>query len=437
MAVAGNYLFVAGPPGLIGIDTRTGARLPWQVPNWVRRILATDSALYAVPYESEAAGHVFKIDPRNGHVLPWGPVTTAYPVGALGTAGPWLLVALGTTQTAGSVLLAVDQTTGEVAAEAPRSVVATIDFHPPRPSFSALINPPHWAPASAGLAASPQGILLSSNGAVIGLQTTGARIPWSVVMDGPAPTLYADDRVIVVGGGFATAGGVVSPGVAIFAERVPTAPTNLVATVSGSNVRLNWSPPSEGGPSEYRLEAGSAPGATNRLLTLPPTPSYDVGGVPDGRYYVRVRAANVVGVSPPSNEVEVIVGLPPPRAPTGLTATVDGRAVTLNWAAVAGQVDEYVLDVGSGPGLSDLIRGASLGLTTSVRFESVPPGTYYVRMRALNRTGSSPPSAEAVVVVPSGPVLPSVCKPARTSHCDGIPPRAPRHIASWPAPRPV
>jgi hypothetical protein len=402
MAVSANHLFLAGPSGLTGINTRTGARLPWQVSDWIRKIAVTDSALYAVPYEPESAGHVWKFDAQTGQKLAWGPVATVGPIGAIAAAGPRLYVALASTHSTGSVLLSVDQATGAVVSEAPRSLVPTIDSYPQRSLFSPFVNPPYWAPSSA-LAASTHAVFWSSNGSVSGLQATGAPLPWSLALDGPAPTLYADDGVIVAGGDFATAGGVTSPGVAIFAELAPTAPTDLMATVAGPTVRFSWSPPSSGDAREYRLEAGSAPGTTNRgLLTLPPTPSYDVAGVPDGRYYVRVRALNARGAGPPSNEVEVRVGLPEPYAPAGLTATVEGRTVTLAWTAVAGPVDRYVLDVGASPGASDLLQGATLGPVTSARFEQVPPGVYYARLRALNRTGSSPPSGEVRIVVGAG-----------------------------------
>ena len=396
-----DRLYIGGAFGLIAFDTHTATQLPWQVPINIRAILATDAALYAVPYESATAGHVVKIDPRSGQVLPWGPVVTPAPIGGLALSGPSLLVAIASTTSTGSALIAVDQATGAVVAEAPRSLVSAIDVYPAGPSWSPLINPPPWAPLTAGLAASPRGVLLSSHGTLMGLHpATGTRLPWSVQLDGPAQSLYADDRVVVAGGDFAHAGAVASPGLAIFPEWVPPAPSNLVASVSGAEVWLEWTPPIGGDPTEYRLEAGTLQGGSDvGAWILPPTPSYRVAGVPDGRYFVRVRAATGAGVSPPSNEVEVIVGVPQPLAPTGLIAAVDAQTVSLTWSAVAGPLDQYVLDVGSAPGLSDLVRGAPLGPATSARFERVPAGRYYARVRAINRTGSSPPSAEVTVIV--------------------------------------
>jgi hypothetical protein len=403
VAAARDRLYLSGAFGLLGYDTRTSTALPWRLPYRARKILATDSVLYAVMYDVEPADQVWKIDARTGQVLPWGPVTTTLPIAEMALADPWLLIGLANpTSAAGSVLIAADQLSGTIVIEAPNSLVPFLDFSP-YPSWSALINPPPWFPRWAGLAVSPRGILVASNGTLLAISpVTGNRLAWSLSLDGPAPTLYADERIVVLGGSFAKAGGVLSPGVAIFPERVPAAPADLVATVFGSEVRLAWTRPSDGDPIDYRLEAGSAPGATDlATLPVPPTTSFAVGGVPEGRYFVRLRAATAAGVGPPSNEVEVIIGTPPPRAPEGFTATVDNQTISISWSAVSGRVDRYVLDVGSGPGLSNLLRDLSLGLATSARFENVPAGAYFARVRAINGAGSSPPSTEATIVVPS------------------------------------
>ena len=86
----------------------------------------------------------------------------------------------------------------------------------------------------------------------------------------------------------------------------PAAPTGLTSTVSGSVVMLRWS--ASVGALEYIVEAGSAPNATN-IFNASVGPNTAVSApVPVGRYYVRVRAKNAVGVSAPS--AEIIVDVP-------------------------------------------------------------------------------------------------------------------------------
>ena len=99
---------------------------------------------------------------------------------------------------------------------------------------------------------------------------------------------------------------------------------------------------------------------------------------------------------PPSNEVEVVVACAP-SAPTGLTHTVTGNAVSLSWSPAAGATG-YVVEAGSASGLANLAT-LSTG-TNGLDVSSVPPGTYYVRIRGRNACGTGAPSPEAVVSVP-------------------------------------
>lgn len=62
------------------------------------------------------------------------------------------------------------------------------------------------------------------------------------------------------------------------------------------------------------------------------------------------------------------------------------------------RVDHYVLQAGSGPGLSNLFVG-DLGSTLTLPAPGVPHGVYYVRVIAKNACGSSGVSNEIVVVV--------------------------------------
>ena len=82
--------------------------------------------------------------------------------------------------------------------------------------------------------------------------------------------------------------------------------------------------------------------------------------------------------------------------PSNLTATVAGSTVTFRWD---GDGSLWVLEAGSAPGLSNVgvIQFAS---TTRIRvFSNVPPGTYYVRVRAIVGETPGPPSNEVVTGV--------------------------------------
>jgi predicted phage tail protein len=118
--------------------------------------------------------------------------------------------------------------------------------------------------------------------------------------------------------------------------------------------------------------------------------------VPPGTYYVRVRAANAGGLSGPSNELTVRAPGAPGR-PTGLSASSTATTVTLRWTAPAGAPpDGYVLEAGSAAGLANLVS-VRLGSQTTYVASAPPPGTYYVRVRAVNGRGAGEPSNEVVV----------------------------------------
>ena len=93
-----------------------------------------------------------------------------------------------------------------------------------------------------------------------------------------------------------------------------------------------------------------------------------------------------------------------PGAPRDLQAVVTDRNTQLNWAPpAAGSVpSQYVLEVGTVPGSSNLGSALVGGTVTSVFVPGVPVGTYYVRVRGVGTSGQSPPSNEIVVVVSGG-----------------------------------
>ena len=86
-----------------------------------------------------------------------------------------------------------------------------------------------------------------------------------------------------------------------------------------------------------------------------------------------------------------------PATPAGFSFALSNRTVTLTWQASAGAL-EYIVEAGRAPGSSELFNG-SVGDTTSVTV-TVPPGRYFVRLRAQNATGASAPTADLIIDVP-------------------------------------
>jgi hypothetical protein len=202
-----------------------------------------------------------------------------------------------------------------------------------------------------------------------------------------------------------TAGGVSGPSnEVIFAlDALPNAPVGLSASVSGSTVTLTWSPPAAAAVTAYIVEAGSAPGAADlaNFSTNNPATSFTAFGVGPGTYFARVRAANLAAVSPPSNEVPVVVGstcAAAPGAPGSLATAVSGSTVTLTWTPGA-RATSYLLAVGSRPGGSDILQTDLGSAATSLTAVNVGANTYFVRVRSRNACGVSASSNEAVVIV--------------------------------------
>jgi hypothetical protein len=85
-------------------------------------------------------------------------------------------------------------------------------------------------------------------------------------------------------------------------------------------------------------------------------------------------------------------------APQGLTSTVNGTTVTLNWSASSGAAS-YLVEAALAPGGLPVASLPVGGTTLTV--PNVPSGNYYVRVRAV-AGGVSAPSNEVLVSVSSG-----------------------------------
>ncbi|HUE86520.1 MAG TPA: fibronectin type III domain-containing protein [Vicinamibacterales bacterium] len=181
----------------------------------------------------------------------------------------------------------------------------------------------------------------------------------------------------------------------------PGAPGNLTQSVNGRSVTFNWAAPSTGGaPTGYVLVASLSPGGTP-MASLPVIDtSITVTGVPLGIYYVTVIATNAGGLGAASNLVSVTIAPPQvPGTPTLNPPIVAGSDVTLSWtpASTGGVAAQYVVSASMTPG------GASVAtlpiIATAITIISVPTGSYYVSVSAVNPAGGSPASNVVVVTV--------------------------------------
>jgi predicted phage tail protein len=187
----------------------------------------------------------------------------------------------------------------------------------------------------------------------------------------------------------------------------PGQPQGLSAAVAGSFVTLSWSAPAgSAGVTHYLVYAGTAPGAVNLVNGLSVGNALSVSGmVPPGRYYARVQAVNAFGPGPVSSEITFVAGgTDQPGNPTGLSVAWNGTVATLSWNPGSGATTYYV-EAGSVTGAADLAR---IEVGPATRFSvDVPPGTYFVRVRAASASGVSGPSNEIVLQGRGGPERPT------------------------------
>jgi hypothetical protein len=95
----------------------------------------------------------------------------------------------------------------------------------------------------------------------------------------------------------------------------------------------------------------------------------------------------------------------PPTAPSNLVASVNGLIVSFAWGASANNPTQYILLAGFAPGQTAIQVPLSGSTTTFTA--SAGPGTYYVRVVAVNQDGTSAPSNEVTVVLTTGCAAPS------------------------------
>ena len=188
------------------------------------------------------------------------------------------------------------------------------------------------------------------------------------------------------------------------------APQRLAAMVNPAGlVRLTWDPPIDAvGVTGYVIEAGAGPGRSDLGVIPAHGQSFAIGAIPNGTYFVRVRAVMASGPGAASNEVVLQVGTQQqctaaPAAPR-LSTSVAGSILELVWAPGVGDAPTgYILDVGTTPGRRDIIS-VPLGADITTLSAQVEDGTYALRLTAVNGCGASAWGSDATVTI-GGPAL--------------------------------
>lgn len=214
--------------------------------------------------------------------------------------------------------------------------------------------------------------------------------------------------VIAMGSGVASLAG----WHADIAPIAPRTPTNLTGTVTGAKVTLTWNagagdlapfapaPPGGTAAMSHMVLASLTPGGppVASIATASPDTTWSIDA-PPGQYWLRVVAQNQFGVSAPSNEVAVLVSPAAPPRPTATRAVVTSGVVHIDWQAPIGgwPATSYLLDAGTAPGLTNI---GTLPVNGTSFDAPVPPGRYYVRIRAVNSYGASVAGDEVVIDVP-------------------------------------
>ncbi|MGE0360752.1 MAG: beta strand repeat-containing protein [Vicinamibacterales bacterium] len=176
----------------------------------------------------------------------------------------------------------------------------------------------------------------------------------------------------------------------------PSAPAGLVGFANGSTLGLVWRNTYLGGaPTSLRLNVS---GAVNATLPIGLAGSFSFNGVPPGTYTFTVQAINGAGVSPPSAPVTLSFPsacLGAPLSPDGFLAFRSGRTVNVLWQprSVGVAPSGYILDVSGG------FVGSFVTPTTSLA-GAVGPGTYQLRVAAVNPCGASAFTPVQTVIVP-------------------------------------
>jgi len=201
----------------------------------------------------------------------------------------------------------------------------------------------------------------------------------------------------------------------------PSAPQNLRATPGNGQIGLSWTVPSSGCPCWYMVYYRDATQNQSFTSFLDTGTTANLTYLTNGdSYEIYITATNAGSEGPPSNTVRATPKMPPPSAPTGVTATANNNGtIRLSWTAPGSGCPCYYLvyyrDATKNDGYTHYLDTATSATLTYLNIGD----TYQAYVVATNAGGNGPASstvsAKAYLQPPGAPTGLSV-----SSRTDGM-----------------
>ena len=237
---------------------------------------------------------------------------------------------------------------------------------------------------------------------------------WAVFDDyagGKAITLGAGDTLASIGFGYLVTTHYTQTGLP---DLIPDAPTSLTGIVGfdGFNYYVSLSF-IDNAINEFWVDVERCTGSgctdftkVGQTLGENATGAWDETVSEGVTYTYRVRALGFMGLSDPSNTIEVTVGAgSPPAAPSSLLAEMNNADVLLSWQDNSLNEDQFYIDRCQGDGCSAFSNVGLTGVneTTWIDMDTLAGESYSYRVRAWNSNGFSNYSNIATIVTPGAP----------------------------------
>ena len=174
----------------------------------------------------------------------------------------------------------------------------------------------------------------------------------------------------------------------------PTTPATLTRTITGNNVTFDWADATDAtsGVKQYEIQVDNNSNFSSpESDTLPKTSNSSVNSLADGTYYWRVKTQDNIGNwSNWTIGESFIVDITAPTTPSGLTRTINGNNVDLDWNdaldATSG-VKQYEFQVDNN---SDFLSNEKSGTAavSNTNVTSLADGNYFWKVRTVDNSGN-------------------------------------------------